>query len=252
MDSAQVEWRDEQTLIVDGVEFISRTSHRFPSEPGRFCLVKRPDLVRRYVDLLSDLRPERIVELGIYQGGSTALIAVLAEPKSMVGVDLAPDRVAALDSLLRDRQLSERVHLAYATRQSDAASLNAALAASGMSGPVVDLVVDDASHLVSETRSAFQILFPHVRPGGKYVIEDWSWAHIGYGTHLPDEQPLTELVFELTMVLPSSPGIITDIHIDRDWAVITRGEASLDPASFSIKSLYNDRGRCLLASSDNP
>jgi hypothetical protein len=248
LDPAFVEWRDEATLMVDGVAFISRASDRFPSEPDRFCVVKRPDLVRRYVELLTDLRPGRIVELGIYQGGSTALLAMLTQPLSMVAVELTPDRVAALDRLLEARQLSDKVQLAYGTSQDDAAAIMAALEDAGVSAPVLDLVVDDASHLVAQTRASFEILFPYVRPGGKYVIEDWSWAHIGYGLHKPDEQPLTELVFELTMVLPSSPGVIAEIHLDRDWAVITRGDADLDPGSFSISRLYNERGRQLLAS----
>jgi hypothetical protein len=35
-----------------------------------------------------------------------------------------------------------------------------------------DIVVDDASHLSSLTIKSFQILFPLVRPGGWYVVED--------------------------------------------------------------------------------
>ena len=41
----------------------------------------------------------------------------------------------------------------------------------------IDLVVDDASHLYEQTKATFAMLFPLVRPGGNYVIEDWSWAH---------------------------------------------------------------------------
>jgi hypothetical protein len=43
----------------------------------------------------------------------------------------------------------------------------------------------------------------HVHHG--CVIEDWSWAHVGYGAHRPTETPLTVLVFEITMALPSRP-----------------------------------------------
>ena len=41
----------------------------------------------------------------------------------------------------------------------------------------LDLVVDDASHTYEETKASFEFLFPLLRPGGIYVIEDWSWAH---------------------------------------------------------------------------
>jgi len=41
----------------------------------------------------------------------------------------------------------------------------------------VDLVIDDASHFLFETRESFRFLFPRLRPGGIYIIADWGWAH---------------------------------------------------------------------------
>jgi hypothetical protein len=41
-----------------------------------------------------------------------------------------------------------------------------------------DLIVDDASHLGHLTRRTWELLWPLVKPGGWYVIEDWS---IGLG-----------------------------------------------------------------------
>jgi hypothetical protein len=242
-------WSDETTLVVDGVEFIARTTQRFESEPTRFCLVKNPPLARRYLELFAELRPTAMLELGVYQGGSTALAALVAEPEVLVAVELSPERVGALDTLLASRGIDEKVHLAYGVDQADAAAIAGVLEAAGVHGPVLDLVIDDASHLVDETRRSFDLLFPHLRPGGKYIIEDWSWAHIGFGSHRLDQQPLTTVVFELTMALPSNPGLMSSIEIDRDWAVITRGDGHIDPTGFSLSTLYNDRGRRLLASS---
>ena len=39
----------------------------------------------------------------------------------------------------------------------------------------LDLVMDDASHLGPQTRASFETLFPRLRAGGLYIIEDWSW-----------------------------------------------------------------------------
>jgi hypothetical protein len=36
----------------------------------------------------------------------------------------------------------------------------------------LDLVSDDASHLLRETRASFNALFPRLRSGGEYIIED--------------------------------------------------------------------------------
>jgi hypothetical protein len=41
----------------------------------------------------------------------------------------------------------------------------------------LDLVIDDASHIYGPTKASFQALFPLLRPGGLYLIEDWAWAH---------------------------------------------------------------------------
>src|SRR5688572_15950881 len=142
--TAAAKWTTETVLLVDGVEFVARTAPRFRSTPARFCLVKRPALVRSYLDLLAGLRPEVIVELGICQGGSTALLALLARPTAMVAVDLDADRIDALDALLASRDLSEAVHLHYGVDQTDADKITAALHAAGVHGPVLDLVVDDA------------------------------------------------------------------------------------------------------------
>jgi len=247
--TAAPEWVDDATLVVDGVTFVAATTGRFTSTPDRFCLVKRPDLVRNHLALLAELRPRRVVELGVFQGGSAALVALVARPELLVAVELAETRVAALDTLVEGSGLTGSVHVHHGVDQGDRAALEAVLDAHGLrSGRPLDLVVDDASHLVGPSRASFDLLFPLLRPGGVFVLEDWSWAHVGYGLHLPDEQPLTEVVFELTMALPSRPGLIADLRIDRDWVVVTRGEADVDPATFRLADCYSERGRALLAS----
>jgi hypothetical protein len=109
-------------------------------------------------------------------------------------------------------------------------------------------VVDDASHRAGPTRASFNVLFPRLRPGGVYIIEDWCWAHICYGMHRPVETPLTVLVFEITMAFPSRPGLLAGLHVDRDWAMVVRGDTQLDVAGFDISAFYSDRVRALPAS----
>jgi predicted O-methyltransferase YrrM len=248
--SMNVRWQSEHELDVDGVRFIARgATNRFKSTPQRFCLVKRPDLVVSYLDLLVELKPSTIVELGVYQGGSCALMALAGDPDVLVSVELNEERVSALDTLIATRGLSDRVHVHYGVDQADGPLLRRVVD-DHLGGRPLDLVVDDASHLVWPTRASFNSLFPRLRPGGIYVIEDWSWAHIGYGTHRPSETPLTVLVFEITMALPSWPGLIAELRIDRDWAMVVRGDAELDPSDFDIAASFSERGQALL--SDHP
>jgi hypothetical protein len=117
-----------------------------------------------------------------------------------------------------------------------------------LAGRPLDLVVDDASHQAGPTRASFNALFPRLRAGGVYIIEDRCWAHIGYGMHRPVETPLTVLIFDITMALPARPGLLAGLHIDRDWALVVRGDAQLDVAGFDISACYSDRGRALPAS----
>jgi hypothetical protein len=112
----------------------------------------------------------------------------------------------------------------------------------------IDLVIDDASHFYEETKAAFNIVFPFLRPGGLYVIEDWSWAHWQgewqeSENHFADKRPLTNLIFELTMACPSQPDIISDVSITRAMAFIKRGRGNLNREEFDISDLYLTRGK---------
>jgi predicted O-methyltransferase YrrM len=76
-----------------------------------------------YLELLADLRPATIVELGVYQGGSCALMALASDPEVLVAIELSDERVPALDGLIAKRGLSERVHVHHGVDQADAATL---------------------------------------------------------------------------------------------------------------------------------
>lgn len=56
-----------------------------------------------------------------------------------------------------------------------------------------DVVIDDGSHLNEHVRISFHALFPHVRPGGLYVVEDLQTAYWpSWGGH-PDAGPDTSM-----------------------------------------------------------
>lgn len=62
-----------------------------------------------------------------------------------------------------------------------------------------DIVIDDGSHVQSDTLTAFEVLFDAMNPGGIYVIEDLSMC---YTTHYGgNAEPLSA----------SSPNVISDI-----------------------------------------
>lgn len=78
-----------------------------------------------------------------------------------------------------------------------------------------DIVVDDGSHVNEHVRTSYETLFPYVRPGGFYVIED---LHTAYWPEFGGELP------------PGSAGTTTGM----------------------LKDLIDDLHRCELAPDDEP
>lgn len=109
-------------------------------------------------------------------------------------------------SYVESRSLEERISTYWGVDQSDQAKLRK-IVVSEFSGPL-DLVLDDASHLFAETKTSFETLFPMLRPGGLYIIEDWAWSYFEeYQApgHPWSEMPeLAKLVFQLTEVAGST------------------------------------------------
>jgi hypothetical protein len=173
-------------------------------------------------------------------------MALAADPDVLIGVELDHGPVPALDAFIAERGLGERVHVHYGVDQADASTLRDVVGRHLGSGGL-DLVIDDASHLLGPSQISFNTLFPYLRPGGVYIIEDWSWAHTTWLDPLPTETPLTRLVFDITMALPSRPGLIAELQINRDWAVVVRGDAEVDASEFDVSACYSERGRALLA-----
>ena len=213
-------------------------------------IAKSRELVERHVALVDELGPQHIFELGALHGGSTLFFAEIARPRRIVAVDRAPKHltVAPVESDVASRGLSDVVRFYGEVDQADRRRL-AEIVEEVFDGSALDLVIDDCSHLYEPTRASFNELFPRLRPGGAYVIEDWPWAHIPLGRWSadPDQVPLTRLLFEIILAMPGVPDLITDVSIDDGLAVIRRGDASVDPATFDVSACSNPRGRALLA-----
>lgn len=88
-EPAEMHWIDESTFTVRDTTFVANPTDRFTPTADRFSVVKPPGLVRQYAGVIQDLKPKTIVELGIFSGGSTALLNEAADVKA--------DRVEALD-----------------------------------------------------------------------------------------------------------------------------------------------------------
>jgi predicted O-methyltransferase YrrM len=166
-----IRWSDDEHFTVGDTNFTY--SFRLDSTSTDFRIRKHRPLVEDLVRLVEPFERPNIFELGIAAGGSAALLALLTQPRKLVAVDISRT-VPGLERFIRDQGLTEVVHTHYEIDQGDRARL-AEIIDSGFDGEPIDLVIDDASHRLHPSRASFEAIFPHVRPGGLYVIEDWNW-----------------------------------------------------------------------------
>lgn len=161
---------------------------RRPSTSEAFTIVKHEHYLRVYEELASVFSPRSILELGIFQGESYVVAGQLFNPRRMSAVDISGQPVAPLLQYVADKE-GRFVH--FSTSQSDREILEHIVR--NELADEVDLVVDDASHTYEQTRASFEILFPLLRPGGIYSVEDWNWRTTQISKHQMPPGPRTTL-----------------------------------------------------------
>jgi hypothetical protein len=213
-----------------------------------FVFFKIKPLVDQYASYFSrhqDFKPQRVFELGIWDGGSIAFWFELFHPLKHVAVDLAPKKDSAyFERYVSSRGLESRITTFWQTDQSDKARLQQI--AREQFGAPLDLVIDDASHLYGPTKASFEALFPLVRPGGLYIIEDWAWDHWGefQSTSHPwaNETALTRFIFDVVEVAGGSTQLISSLSVCQGFAVVERGpDVDLRAEDFSLDSYISRR-----------
>lgn len=258
-----VDWISETKFIVDGLEFAGDlASFRQMTTPDRVVILKDSRLLRQYLDFLEPHRTGNLLELGIWQGGSPLFFGMATDVRKVVAIDLhnpnpAPVRLGednllalahknpAIDQIIEKHGLADRVRLNFGISQDDRAALLTVMDREFGDEPL-DVVIDDASHQHAESRRSFEIIFPRLREGGFYIIEDWQWAHIDSPAYQNGEvfggQPaLTNLIFELLIAYGGNPDLFWNIVI-RDWFVaVQRGSRPL-AGDFRLDDLLRMRG----------
>ena len=60
------------------------------------------------------------------------------------------------------------------------------------------------------------------------------------------ERPLTLMVFELVLACSDAPGVVAGLTLDRNYVVVTRGNAPLHDRPFDLSQRYGPRARELM------
>lgn len=203
--------------------------------PGENCFLfyKTRALVEEYLDYFTsvrDLKVDTMLELGLYEGGSVPFWLETIEAQRYAGLDIVPRTDSPyFRRYVAERGLEGRVATHWGTSQTDRARL-LEIHREDLRGAPIDLVIDDASHAYDETRASFETIFPLVRPGGLYIIEDWAWFHWkGMEARWADHEPLSRFILELVEAVGSSGvRLIRSLEVHSGFAVVQRGTASLE------------------------
>ena len=227
-----------ENFVID----MSATARRLSTSEA-FTIVKNEHYLHIYEELASLFLPHSILELGIYQGGSYVLLDKLFNPRRMSAVEIRGQPVLPLLEYVADKP-DRFVH--FSTSQSDRKILEQIVRDD--LADELDLVVDDASHTYEQTKASFEILFPLLRPGGIYSIEDWNWAHHP-NFQAPDapwskDPALSNLLFEQIMLMGSAWSI-SEIRVWKFLYLIRKANTA-SPGSATGGSVFDQiisRGR---------
>jgi predicted O-methyltransferase YrrM len=219
----------------------------------RMAIFKTREMLETVATAIEEVGARNIVELGIGNGGSTAFLSQLARPKKLVAIDKKTETIGALDDYIATHGLQGAVKTYYGIDQADQSALHEIVDCEFGAEPL-DFVIDDASHLLHETSVSFNRLFPRLRRGGVYMIEDWAWGHYPSDaipepseSLWPTGAPLTVLVFELVMTCAPLHDIIDELIVDRSFVRARRGPVELDPSRFDISRSFFEGPVKLLA-----
>jgi len=227
---------------IDGVTFTLDTragKDRAVSKTNNFVLVKNQRCLDFYREWTGP-KPKTIMEVGMFEGGSLVLMDKIFKPERIVGLDLRREPIKPLEAYVKK---NPQMKTYYARSQDKPGTL---MAARENFPKGIDFIVDDASHLYDQTRSTFEMLFPLVTTGGKYLIEDWAWAHSpnhqNKTSTWADRTAMSNLILQLT-VLAARYGVIEKLEVYKEFVCITKGPGVLPKDALDLNGLL--RGRTL-------
>ena len=190
-------------------------------------------------------------------------------------MDLRTEPATALSHYRESSGRSDALRAHYGVDQSDKARLSAILDDAFGDAPI-DLVIDDASHVYGPTVASFEAIFPRLRPGALYIVEDWDASHVfaaGIQKVLADpthpqypaavasqraDHPLFNAVREgapspelgrfamqAALMAAGTRDLVREVRVRSNWIILERGSASIDAATARIDELACDRFRVL-------
>lgn len=259
--------RVSKTVCLDDVTFELRPNVRHSTNPEWVCLRKTPKAVESYQALAPMLQGCNMIEVGVDQGGATSFFTKLYKPEKFLALELSTEPVKKLVDFLSEHDPQKTVQLQWGVDQADIETVTRHVQET-FADKKLDLVVDDASHLLQPSTITFETLFPRLRQGGVYIIEDWSLDHqleqfIAADTGQSDEvaslrqaveaadnpkpvKPTSLLICQLVLAAARNPEWIPSIKLFKGYCEVRRGVADIAPNT-PIASYTGELGQLLFS-----
>ena len=203
----------------------------FSLSENLFFMAKSLPYITGYKDISDRLKVKDLLEVGIYKGGSVVFFDNTFDLNQLTAIDISQDRLPDLDKYVDKRANSKRISLHYGIDQGDRATLRELINKDFPKG--IDMVIDDASHFYGPSKATFETVFPRLRPGGVYVVEDWSWSH-SQPSDGGDNEDATRLLHEIIALHASSSGMAKSIDLRPGFFSVTRGSTPI-PDDFKLE-----------------
>lgn len=237
----EILWRGEsksgaEYFDIDGVAFVNEPNDCTRKTTEELVAVIKPhSYLEKYIEIFSAFPCNRILEFGMWEGGSALLFASLLKPlEKIVSIDLKAPNIV-FDRLVRRVGYGKIIRPYYEVDQ--ASPVVREIVKKEFSGSP-DIIIDDCSHLYAHTKVSFQLTFPLLAPGGLYIIEDWAWAHLPAfkdSEHFAGQPPMTNFIAELLVLYASRGGWIKTITVCGGMVIIEKGIKDI-PENLNIDS----------------
>lgn len=244
-------WVSETLIDFNGVQVelcVPPELYDRQSSENHFILGKSKSMIEEMMKRTEALEVRTVVDVGVYKGGSVVFLNEVFGPEKLVAIERNPTDIPALTNYCNDPARIDRLRVCLGVDQADQPALGR-ICYHEFGNQPLDLVIDDASHFFEETRSTFRALFPRLRPGGMYIIEDWAWAHWAGdywqkergGDYFRGKVPLSNLLVELMLLCAGSPELVSNVTFNSVVIFVERGPGALNPG-FEISDHSFNRG----------
>ncbi len=205
---------------------------------------KDKKLIDMYESYFLSLNPQprfrHVLEIGMWDGGSAVFWHELLKPQNLIGIDLLKSRGGHAFEAYKKAH-PETFSDYWEVDQTDRSRL-VSIIKSHLGTEDLDLVFDDASHRYHQSLASFNIVFPYLRKGGYYIIEDWAWGHWLHedSSAYPAFTEPTRLIFELVQAA-ANVGLIESIHVCSGFTAVKRGPLDIPKEGFDLHDYIKTR-----------